>query len=251
MKLFAAGTLAVVLTITSGGAQATRLDVPRAPVPFSVGERAVYEVKFGFVPAGTGRMEVAGIESVRGRDAYRFRFRVTGGIPLYRVDDVLESWVDTARFQSLRYVQDQEEGGRQRERHYEIYPERAVFQERGKAEAPSVADPLDDASFLYFIRTLPLEVGRTYEFNRYFKPGSNPVKIVVLRRERIEVPAGKFNTIVIQPIIKTRGIFSEGGRAEVWLADDASRIVVQMKSKLPFGSLNLYLRSYQPGGAPQ
>jgi hypothetical protein len=91
-------------------------------------------------------------------------------------------------------------------------------------------------------------VGRTYEFNRYFKPGSNPVKIVVLRKERIDVPAGRFNTIVIQPIIKTRGIFSEGGRAEVWLADDASRVVVQMKSKLPFGSLNLYLTSYRPGG---
>jgi hypothetical protein len=241
----AALVLVVVAVTGSVGPSQPR---PVAPAPFAVGERATYDVKFGFVKAGTATMELQGIESVRGRNAWKFKFRVTGGVPLYRVDDILESWVDTSRFQSLRYVQDQEEGGRKRERRYEIFPERATFKEGDKPEAESVAEPLDDASFLYFIRTLPLEVGRTYEFNRYFKPGSNPVKIVVLRKERIDVPAGRFNTIVIQPIIKTRGIFSEGGRAEVWLADDASRVVVQMKSKLPFGSLNLYLTSYRTGG---
>ncbi len=223
---------------------------PKNPVPFAVGEKAVYTVKFGFVNAGTGTMEVKGIERIRGVDAWNFAFRITGGIPLYRVDDVLESWVDTARFVSLRYIQDQEEGRRSRERRYEIFPERAEFQEEGKAMAASVTEPLDDASFLYFVRTLPLEVGKEYAFDRYFKPGSNPVRIKVLRKERIEVPAGKFDAIVIQPIIKTRGIFSEGGRAEVWIADDPTRAVLQLKSKLSFGSINLYLKSYQPGTRP-
>ncbi len=250
MKFIAADLLAVAMAMTGATPQEGVAAGAPSPMPFAVGERAVYDVKFGFLKAGTGTMEVAGIEPVRGRDAYKFSFRVTGGIPLYRVDDILESWVDTTRFHSLRYVQDQEEGGRKREKRFEIYPDRAMFQEQGKEPEPSVSDPLDDASFLYFVRTVPLEVGRTYEFNRYFKPGSNPVKIVVLRRERIDVPAGRFNTIVIQPIIKTRGIFSEGGRAEVWLSDDETRVVVQMKSKLPFGSLNLYLKSFRPGGAP-
>jgi hypothetical protein len=75
------------------------------------------------------------------------------------------------------------------------------------------------------------------------------VKIRVLRKERIDVPAGEFAAIVIQPIIKTKGIFSEGGRAEIWLSDDANRIMLQMKSKLSFGSLNLYLKSYRPAEA--
>lgn len=43
-------------------------------------------------------------------------------------------------------------------------------------------------------------------------------------------------------MIKTNGIFAEGGHAELWLSDDERRILIQMKSKLPFGSLNLYLR---------
>jgi hypothetical protein len=110
---------------------------------------------------------------------------------------------------------------------------------------PSVSNPLDDGSFLFYIRTVPLEVGKTYEFNRYFKPDRNPVVIRVLRRERVRVPAGSFNAIVLQPIIKTSGIFSEGGQAEIWLTDDDKRMMVQMRSRLSFGSLNLYLRSYR------
>jgi hypothetical protein len=33
----------------------------------------------------------------------------------------------------------------------------------------------------------------------------------------------------------------------VWISDDADRVVVQMKSSLSFGSLNLYLRSKKLG----
>jgi Protein of unknown function (DUF3108) len=88
---------------------------------------------------------------------------------------------------------------------------------------------------------VPLEIGRTYEFQRYFKPDRNPVTIRVVRRERVTVPAGTFNAIVIQPTIKTTGVFSDDGRAEVWLSDDEHRMIVQMKSRLSFGSIDLYL----------
>jgi hypothetical protein len=61
----------------------------------------------------------------------------------------------------------------------------------------------------------------------------------------VKVPAGTFDAIVLQPIIKTSGIFSEGGQAEIWLTDDDKKMMLQMKSRLSFGSLNLYLRSYR------
>jgi hypothetical protein len=64
------------------------------------------------------------------------------------------------------------------------------------------------------------------------------------------VPAGKFNTIVVQPIIKTRGLFSEGGRAEVYFTDDDRRILVQLKSKVKIlKSLDMTLDGYTPGVA--
>ena len=137
-------------------------------------------------------------------------------------------------------------GRRERERRFEIFPEQRYYVEDDKPRQPTVAQPLDDGNFFYFLRTIPLEVGRTYTFERYFRPDRNPVTIRVLRRERVTVPAGTFDAIVIQPKIKTRGVFGENGSAELWLSDDSRRIMLQMQTRLKFGSLNLYLKSYRP-----
>ncbi len=224
----------------------------RMEVPWRVGERAEYEIRFTTARVGTGSMEVMGVVPIRGRDAWHTQFKIKGGNFFYRVNDTYESWTDVTNLASLRYHQDQE-GSADREKRFEIFPDKKVFIEQtGKGafatmEQESVENPLDDGSFLYFIRTVPLEVGQTYIFNRYFRPDRNPVTIKVLRKEKVRVPAGEFDAIVLQPIIKTKGIFSEDGEAQVWLSDDPSRIMLQMKSKLKIGSINLYLKSYRPG----
>lgn len=227
--------------------------LPRTPahptVPFGVGERMEYEVRFGPIKVGNGHMEVVALESIRGRDAWHTAFWVQGGTFFYKVNDVYESWIDTASFASLRFVQQLEEGTSEKERRYDIYPDREIYYEMHKnppREHKSVPKPLDDGSFLYFIRTIPLTVGQTYDFHRYFRPDRNPVRIKVLRKERVTVPAGTFNAIVVQPVIKTTGIFSENGHALIWLSDDDRKIMLQLKSKVSFGSLNLFLKSYVP-----
>src|SRR5688500_5701424 len=114
---------------------------PRMAVPFEQGEKLTFDVRFGGVKVGTGRMEVVGTTDVRGREAWHTRFTVKGGIPFYKVNDRLESWIDTRSFESLRFVQDLEEGRRDKERSYEIYPERSTYSEKGEVEhTPSVED---------------------------------------------------------------------------------------------------------------
>lgn len=235
-----------VLAVMMAFGTDSRSAIDSMPIPFGVGEKLVYDVKFGPMKVGTGSMEVMSIDTLRGVEVFHTTFRVKGGTFFYRVNDLLESWFDTKTMASLRFRQDMEEGGKSREKTFEIYPDRRVYTENNKPEQPTAKDPLDDANFLYFIRTVPLVVGETYEFNRYFRPDRNPVRIKVLRKEQITVPAGKFDAIVVQPIIKAKGIFSENGHAEVWLADDSTRIMLQMKSRLSFGTLNLYLKSYKP-----
>lgn len=239
-----ADVLAIVVALTMADEPARQV-----PVPFSIGERLEYDVKFGVLKVGNGRMEVLGIETIRGREAWHTAFTVKGGTFFYKVNDRLESWIDVETFASLRHVQDLQEGKRDRERRFEIYPDRLVYTENESEERPTARDPLDDGSFLYFIRTVPLSVGQTYDFPRYFRPDRNPVRVRVLRKESVKVPAGRFDAIVIQPIIKSKGIFSENGQAEIWLSDDDRRIMLQMKSNLSFGTLNLYLKSYTAGTA--
>ena len=206
-------------------------------------------MKYGPLGVGKAVLEVLGVQTVRGTPAVHTTFSVKGGIPVYRVDDRYESWFDPRNFATLRAVHDIDEGSYERERRFEIFPERRVFLENDKPEAPSVEEPLDEGSFIFFLRSIPLEVGKTYEFQRYFRPDRNPVRVTVVRRERVKVPAGEFQAIVVRPTIKTSGIFGEGGRAEVWFSDDSARTVVQLKSQLKFGSLNLLLKRQRPGSA--
>ncbi len=223
---------------------AAKLPAAAAKVPFFVGEKLEYEVKFGSLKVGSGTMEVKEIVDVRGKPSWHAMFSYSGAVLFYKVNDVHESWFDVETLSSRRFRQDIDEGSYERKRNFEIFPERGMFKENDKPEEPTPQNPLDDASFLYFVRTLPLEVGKTYEFSRYFKAQGNPVRIKVLRKEKVSVPAGDFNTIVLQPTFQTNGLFSEGGKAEVFISDDSSRAVIQLKSKLAVGSLNLYLKSH-------
>ena len=227
------------------------LELALARLPFENTERLEYQVKYGFLGVGSAVLEVLGLDAVRGAPAIHVSFTVKGGIRIYRVSDRYESWFDPTSYSTLRAVQSIDEGSYDRERHFEFFPDRKTFTENDKPEAATVADPLDEASFLFFLRSIPLEVGQTYEFARYFRPEKNPVRVVVVRKESVKVPAGQFNTVVVRPVIKTSGIFGEGGRAEVWFTDDSTRTLIQLKSQLKFGSLNLYLRSRRPGVAWQ
>ena len=246
-SLIAIGLVAMSVASATQAQTATGTTTTPVSRPFVPGERLSYDVYFGAIKVGTGSMEVRGIDTVRGRPAYHTAFSLNGGIPFYKVDDVFESWFATDDLASLRFIQDQNEGTKERQHRYEIYPERQTYDDLTdeKPEQPSVAEPLDDGSFVYFVRTVALEVGRTYEFQRYFKPDRNPVTIRVVRRERVKVPAGTFDAVVIQPVIKTKGVFSESGHAELWISDDDRHLILQMKSQLSFGSLDLYLTNIQ------
>ncbi len=223
--------------------------VGRAPVPYRVGEELTYKAKFGAIPAGTARMRVDGIEMVRGRQAYHVVFTLDGGIPFFRVHDRYDSWIDVQTLSSLRHTQNISEGRYKRTTTYEIYPEREAYQQ-GDSTHPSVSHPLDDGSFIYAVRTAGIRVGETRSDDRYFRPDRNPVVLTGLRREAVEVEAGVFPTTVVRPTIKTSGIFSEHGEAQVWFSEDTHRYPVLLKSKFAKFSLTLELTSVVVGESP-
>src|SRR5207244_11286072 len=80
--------------------------------------------------------------------------------------------------------------GKSGERKFPIHPASGCSREAGRdTTLATVPDPLDDAAFLYWIRTVPLEVGKRYEYQRYFRPERNPVIVEVLGRVRVGVAA--------------------------------------------------------------
>jgi hypothetical protein len=163
----------------------------------------------------------------------------------YSLDDALESWIGSSDLTSRRFVQNFVENDRTTKRHYEIYPDSGFFREEGKETSPqpTPAEPLDDAAFFYFVRVTPLEVGKTYRFDRYFRKDKNPVTIEVVKRESMELPDGaKVPCLVLHPTIDTKGLFSKRSETRIWLTDDARRLPVQIRTKFPFGTITLRLK---------
>lgn len=225
-------------------------DARAAPAPFGPGERLVYQVKVGIFNAGQGEMSIPTLDTVRGNDAYRIDMTIRGGLLGARVNDAYSSWLDIRTLQSWRFIQDIHQVNYKSFRHFEMRPELRLWERQDNGESGPLASglPLDDIAFIYFLRTLPLEVGATYTFDRYFKAEGNPVTVRVLRRDRRKTDAGEFPTLVLQPTIQTRGLFS-GGKAEIHLTDDARRLPVYVKSDIPRfpGSLTLHLKEIHPG----
>ncbi len=203
--------------------------VPLERMP--VGETLVYNAKFGILKLGIGMMHVAGIDTVRGVESLHTVFHLQGGSFFYRLDDRMDSWVGLDDFASRRFVQDFHEGGSDRYTEYDIFPDSGFYrQNEVDTLAATSPNPLDDAAFFYFVRTVDLEVGERYEFDRYFRPDRNPVVLEVLRKDTLDLPAGRFETIVVRPTIKGRGILAESQNPLMWLTDDDRRMMVQLKT---------------------
>ncbi len=240
LVVFAARASSAQVPVQAGAPAATPAV---AAVPFAVGEELVFRAKFGILPAGSAKMRVEGIDTIRGRPAYHVVFAIDGGVPLFRVHDRYESWIDRETLSSLRHHQQISEGRYHRNTTYEIFPERAEFQKDSGALERSVSNPLDDGSFIYAIRAAGVRVGETRKDDRYFRPDRNPVVLTGVREDTVTVGAGTFPSTVIRPTIKANGIFSEGGQAEVWFSSDDRRLPVQLKSKFAKFSLTLTLES--------
>jgi hypothetical protein len=222
------------------------------PVPFGVGERFEYSAKLGILTLGSASIQVMAIDTVRGQPAWYFRFTLDGGNFVFRINSSLESWTSVREFRSLRFRQDSKENSREYLRDYEIFADSGYYRQRqATATTPTTAEPLDDASILYFVRTAPLVVGQTYKLERHFKPEINPIVINVLKRESVDLPDGtSADCLVLNPIVGTGGLFGNRTDARLWITDDARRIPVQIKTRQPYGPITLRLDKITAGSAP-
>jgi hypothetical protein len=181
---------------------------------------------------------------VDGRRAYRIVMKAESNSfvsKFYKVRDRAESFVDAESLYSRRFVKRLREGG------YEKDIDVRFDQEHRKArytdgEALDVPAGVHDVlSAFYYVRTVPLPAGGSLSIPTHDNKKSYEMLVKVHRRERVQVPAGTFDCVVVEPILKSEGVFKSKGSIHVWLTDDARRIPVLVKSKIPIGSISVSL----------
>ena len=222
-----------------------------ATLPFSVGERLTYRVRMPKVRAsGYGAMWVEGPVDVRGIATYLLRFDLKAGLGPIQGSDRTESWLDGDRLTTLRYAKRESHPLARHREEVELFPAERRWEAGGGGSGESATDaPLDELSFIYFVRTLSLVQDSTLEFNRHFDVDRNPTTVRMVGRERITTGAGVFETIVIEMRVRDPRRYKGEGVIRIHLSDDARRLPVRIESAMPvLGTTVLTLESYTNGG---
>lgn len=101
----------------------------------------------------------------------------------------------------------------------------------------------DIVSAIFYTRTFPLEVGKTYVYNIFNDAKTVSASLMVDRRESLKTRLGYFNTLVLKPRFKTKGKFKKTGDISIWVTDDEYRQVIRVESKIKIGTIVASLHS--------
>lgn len=218
-------------------------------VAFGVKEKLSFDINYGFVNAGTATMEVVGLIEYKDRPCYRIVTRALSNSffsTFYKVDDRVESIVDAVGMFSWRFEKNLREGKYRADRTYEFDPVNSlVFYDKDTIETPPAMQ--DALSVFYWMRTQDLKIGHSVYVDNFTDGKLYPMEIRVIGEETIEVEAGTFDCLVVEPLTQSVGVFKHEGKLKVWVTNDRLKMPVLMKSQVLVGSISAELTDYQLG----
>jgi hypothetical protein len=207
-----------------------------------------YSVEYGFITAGKASLSVVGIDTVSGIPAYHVRSRAESNptfSTFFRVDDRVDSFVDIYRLASLRMEKHLREGSYRKDLEVDFDPVKPLAYYADGDTVEIVPGANDALSALYRLRTLDIAVGDVIEMPHHDNKKNYPLRVRVLRKERVRVPAGRFSCFVVEPYLKEEGIFKAKGKMNIYLTDDEHLMPVLVKTSVIIGSVNAKLEDYR------
>jgi hypothetical protein len=222
--------------------------------PWKPGESLTYDLDLlGMVQAGTMQLAVERPLSAGNVLPLRARAKSTKSVAsLQPFAGVALSWVDAAALRPERYREDVEEGGAHKSSNFPILPagpqivvEHTDGKETKRTTYVRERDVLDPISVLYQLRAARLTPGDRFCMDLVGLGRAWRVEgTVAARTERVETPAGRFETVRIdfearradRPDSKPRAV-------HVWIGTDARRLPVALVGEAEVGPVSATLVS--------
>lgn len=214
-------------------------------LPFTPGEKLTFLLRWEFVPAGKATLVVEPMGEINGEPAFHFSMTARSNKFLdffYKVRDRIDSYTDVSMTHSLFYKKKQREGKTKRNITvtFDWKEQQAQYENKGKKKDPVDLLPgaFDPLGIFYFVRSSLLETNHTLE-----RPVSDGKKCVIglgriVKRETITVPAGTFDTFLLEPDLKeVGGVFekSKDANIRIWVTADGNHMPVKIQSKVVVG----------------
>lgn len=207
----------------------------------SIGEYFGYKVKWNNLPVGSAELEVLDTTEIQGCATYHVVNRVwTEGVVgvFFKVENVVESFIDMEELFSRRYVKNIKEG-RYRDTllvNFDQTAHLAIKEDTTFTIPENVQDPL---SILWYFRQQSLKEGEIISLPYSDGKRNHTLEVRILKKEEISTPLGKFSTDVIEFSVggKERQYLKKEVRLKVWFSDDEMRMPILIKAKASVGSI--------------
>jgi hypothetical protein len=213
--------------------------------PFSPGEKLNFQVRWAFIPAGEAVLEILPIATLNGVKSYHFVMtsKTYPYIdPFYKVRDRIDAYTDAKMTHSILYRK-RKEGKSKRNVlvNFDWERQEVQYSNFGEKRKPVSILPgsFDPLSVFYAFRFHDLKVN--LELETPVTDGKKCVlgKLRVVKREKIEVASGIYDTYLVEPDLKhIGGVFkkSKNAKLQIWVTADKRHMPVKIKSSVIVGS---------------
>jgi hypothetical protein len=178
-----------------------------------------------------------------------------------RFRERMESIVEPASFTVRRSKRIDEQGKRARISEAVFADGKVSWTERdpnNPASAPRTADAAftgqvqDVLSAIYFLRTQPLELGKTLQLTISDSGRVYQVPVRVVEKKRLKTVLGRVEALRADPeLFGPNGMLQRKGHISIWYTNDARRIPVKARIKTEYGNFDVTLRKVIQNRLPE
>ncbi|AZB24961.1 DUF3108 domain-containing protein [Chryseobacterium bernardetii] len=221
------------------------------------GESITLRIHYGFLNAGTANLTTKKTTYKGAPHLYvKGTGQTTGAVKaFFKVEDLYESFIDSASGLPSYYVRNVREGGYRQ--HFETafnHDNNTLILTDKKTPAngskviKSVKGVQDMLSCFYYLRSKSpeeLKVGTVINMNVWIDDEMFPFQLRVTGTENLKTKFGTINCLKIIPSVKSGRVFKEKEGVTMWVSNDANHIPMLLKAELAVGSLKASIDDYK------
>lgn len=218
-------------------------------LPFSSSEVLVYKGGWGPMSAGYGILNNS-VDEEKGTVLLTAKGVTNNFVSaFYKIRDYVVSEVDLSGLYPRFFEQHIEENKYKKKSWFLFDPKgKKVYSNRRKkkSEYDASAFTYDYLSLLLYLRTMDFAPGDTFSKTCFVHGKDYPVFFKVHNKEKVEVEAGTYDCIMVEPKLVGRGRnFTEKDKMYLWFTDDDKKLLVKAKSKVKLGHVKVELIHYE------
>lgn len=227
--------------------------------PFKIGEVMKWDLYYIGIRAASLTVEIKPFVELNGRKAFHFNgiAQTTSLMKyIYRVYDVIDSYVDFEYFTPLKMTLTMNESKQNVSMviNYDHIKEKSSFWKKRidakgqvtetRREDDFTAMAQDIFSSLYYMRTHDLKIGDKVKFVVHDNGKNWTLTLAVLKNEKVWTRLGEVDCLLLNPTVERNGEKFTKGSMSLWVTNDAKKVPVKFEAQVKIGSMKGYIKDY-------